>query len=118
MDYLLTFKPLNKTIKARSGETVLAAAKRHRVHIPTRCGAKAGCLMCKIQVENDQRSQLSPPGEAEIRKLGSLIEQGYRLSCQTRVIGNAEVMLPEDPLKAAVRKQLEAARAKEQDDLW
>ena len=118
MEYLLTFKPLKKTIKARSGETVLAAAKRHRVHIPTRCGAKAGCLMCKIQVEESQRAQLSPPCEAEIRKLGSLIQQGYRLSCQTRVKGNAEVILPEDTLKAAVRKQLEAARQQDQDELW
>ena len=45
-----------------------------------------------------------------------MIEQGYRLSCQARITNHIKVMIPEDPLKAAIRKQLEAARNRESDD--
>lgn len=72
--------------------------------------------MCKVQVDREQASALSPPSAAERRKLGPLLEQGVRLACQANVRGEAVVRLPEDPLKAAIRKQLE--RQREEEDLW
>lgn len=82
----------------------------------TRCGGNAGCLMCKVQVEPEQAAMLTPPSAAERRKLGPLLEQGVRLACQAVIRGEVAVQLPEDPLKAAIRKQLE--RQRDEEELW
>lgn len=116
MEHQIKFIPLGKTIKVRSGSSVLHAAREARVFIATRCGGNAGCLMCKVEVVQGHEAALTPPSDAERRKLGPLLEQGIRLACQARICGSAEVRLPEDPLKAAIRKQLEKQKA--DDDLW
>ncbi|MNI88362.1 Na(+)-translocating NADH-quinone reductase subunit F [compost metagenome] len=111
----IRFEPLGKTVKVRRGTSVLRAAREGRVLLKTRCGGNAGCLMCKVEVDPEHASALTPPTDAERRKLGSLLEQGIRLACQAYICGQAEVKLPEDPLKAAIRKQLEQNNS---DDLW
>ncbi len=117
VDYEVLFLPDQKKAKVRQHTNVLDASRRAGVRIPTRCGGKAGCLMCKVIIPKEERGHCLPPESKEIRKLGStLIEQGYRLSCQTRITNHVTVMIPEDPLKAAVRKQLEAARSRDLDD--
>lgn len=117
MSYEITFLPDGKKVTVRPYTTVLDAAKRAGVHIPTRCGGKAGCLMCKVTIAESERDNCLLPESKEIRKLGVvMLEQGTRLSCQTKVSGPLHVTVPEDPLKAAVRKQLEAARKRESDD--
>lgn len=116
MDFEVTFQPDGKKIKVRPNTHVLEAARRAGIKIPTRCGGKMGCLMCKVQIQHTEQKNCLPPKEAECRKLGSLIDQGFRLSCQTVITGNLMVNVPEDPLKAAIRKQLEAARRGDQDD--
>ncbi|MEK4511586.1 2Fe-2S iron-sulfur cluster binding domain-containing protein [Paenibacillus anaericanus] len=116
MEYQIKFIPQGRTLKVRPGTSVLRAAREARVFISTRCDGHAGCLMCKVEVEPEHESALTPPSDAELRKLGPLLDQGIRLACQAQICGSAEVRLPEDPLKAAIRKQLE--RQKENDDLW
>ncbi len=113
MDAEILFQPSGRSIKVRKGTTLLDAARRAGVHIATRCGGKASCFMCKVQVLPG--SKLLPVGEIESRKLAGLEEQGVRLSCQARANGNCEVEIPPDPLRAAVARQL--ARQQE-DDLW
>lgn len=115
MDYRIRFMPQDKSVKVRPGTTVLRAARDARVHFSTRCGGHAGCLMCKVEADAGSLRALSAPSEAERRKLGPLLERGIRLACQAKIIGSAEVHLPEDPLKAAIRKQLER---QQEDDLW
>jgi 2Fe-2S ferredoxin len=112
--HTVTFLPDNRSVTVRSGTTLLDASRRARVNIRTRCGGVAGCLMCKVIVTDDQAGFLQRPTDAESRKLGSMISEGVRLSCQARVHGNVIVTIPEDPLKAAIRKQLAA----QQDDDW
>jgi len=117
LEYEVLFLPDQKKVKVRPNTNVLDASRRAGVRIPTRCGGKAGCLMCKILVPDEERGHCSAPETKEIRKLGtSMMEQGYRLSCQTRITSHLKVIIPEDPLKAAIRKQLEAARNREPDD--
>jgi uncharacterized 2Fe-2S/4Fe-4S cluster protein (DUF4445 family) len=118
MDHEIMFQPAGKGIKVRQGTSVLNAARKAGIHIPTRCGGKAGCLMCKVEVDKQYMPALSRIGDAENRKLGSLTSNGIRLSCQAMIQGDVVVNIPEDSFKAAVRKQLEAARNKESDDLW
>lgn len=115
MDIEIRFDPAGKKVKVRKGTSVLAAARQGRIHIATRCGGNAGCLMCKVKVSEEDLAGLSAPTDAERHKLGNTLADGIRLACQAKVMGQAVVELPEDPLKAAIRKQLEMQR---NDDLW
>jgi ferredoxin, 2Fe-2S len=113
MNVEVTFLPDHKKISVRPGTSLLEASRKAKVMIRTRCGGQAGCLMCKVQVEDG--SSASPALEKERNKLGSLLDSGYRLACQAKAMGAVTVTVPEDPLKAAIRAQL----AKQQeDDLW
>lgn len=114
----VTFLPEGRSTLIMHGTSLLEAARRAGVVLPTRCGGKAACLMCKVTVEKEEASALRPPADAEKHKLGSLLEQGVRLACQTAVWGEVSVRVPEDPLKAAVRRRLEAARRGEAEELW
>jgi ferredoxin, 2Fe-2S len=101
----ITFKPKNKNIQARPGESILRAASKARVVISQRCGGKGACTMCKVFVEGG--SAVSPPKEAEVRMIGEEnLACGMRLACQTTVTGHVNVEVPESPLKAVVRAQL------------
>ncbi|AWB45023.1 ferredoxin [Paenibacillus sp. CAA11] len=116
MDVQITFLPQGKTVKVKQGTTVLSAARLARIHIATRCGGKASCMMCKVHTEPGAQNGLAALTAAEERKLGSLAGQGVRLACQAKLQGTATVRLPEDRLKAAIRRQLE--QQEEDDLLW
>lgn len=109
------FLPDERTVTVKSGKSLLEIARSTGVLIRTRCQGKAGCLMCKVDV---QGFGITSPTDAERRKLGVNSAQGLRLACQSR-IGSEEAQLivtvPEDPLKAAVRRRLQQ---QEDDDLW
>lgn len=114
----VTFQPDERRAVVKQGTTLLEAARKAGVVLPTRCGGKAACLMCKVTIGRESKDAVRPPDEAERRKLGSLLEQDVRLACQTAVQQELNVNVPEDPLKAAVRRRLEAARRGEMDELW
>lgn len=114
----VTFQPEGRKAAVMPGVTLLEAARKAGVVLPTRCGGKAGCLMCKVTVDKEYTEALGPPGDNESRKLGSMLESGTRLACQAAVINDLSVHVPEDPLKAAVRRRLEAARRGEAEELW
>lgn len=108
------FLPDDIHVRVRPGTTLLDAAKAAKAPVRTRCGGKAACLMCKVNVA-DQRGLNAPTLSEEI-KLGPLLRQGYRLACQAKVRGDVAVDVPEDPLKAAVRRQLARLRQSGDDD--
>lgn len=102
----VTFVDPNKEASVPSGKTLLEAAGRARVPLSSRCGGNGQCLTCKVIIA-DQKG-ITPLTDKEIRMLGhSLIKQGYRLACQSKVLGDTEIQLPESPLKAAIRAQLQ-----------
>jgi 2Fe-2S ferredoxin len=107
----VTFLPDQKKIRVKPGTPVLGAAKSARVVIRSRCGGNASCMMCKVIVRD--QSGLSPMKMNEERKLGNLKDENYRLACQARVVRPVTVEIPEDPLKSAIRAQLEKQK---QDD--
>lgn len=115
MDAEIEFRPSGKSVKVKRGTTVLEASRKAGAIIPTRCGGKASCFMCKVKVLPG--SELLPIGDAERRKLGALADDGMRLSCQARAAGRVAVEIPPDPLRAAVARQL-ARQKEEEDGLW
>ncbi|QHT60526.1 2Fe-2S iron-sulfur cluster binding domain-containing protein [Paenibacillus lycopersici] len=115
MNVEITFLPSGRSVLVRAGTTVLDASRKAGVPIRTRCDGKAACLMCKVTMPHTS-SGLSPLNDNERRKLAGLERSGTRLACQTRVFGRAVVEVPEDPYRAAVRKQM--MRQAEDDELW
>ncbi|WP_127530766.1 2Fe-2S iron-sulfur cluster-binding protein [Paenibacillus kobensis] len=115
--YEVTFLPSGKQAKVRPGTSVLDASRRAGLSIATRCGGKAACLMCKVRDASGRQAGLSAVADNERYKLGGMHEEGYRLACQAKVTGDASIEVPEDPLHAAIRKQLERQR-EEEDSLW
>ncbi|MBE0335895.1 MULTISPECIES: 2Fe-2S iron-sulfur cluster-binding protein [Paenibacillus] len=116
MDVHITFKPSGRRVQVGQGTTLLQAARKANVYIPTRCDGKAACLMCKVHISQERAVHAGQPSDAERRKLGPLLDEGIRLSCQARAQSDVEVTIPEDRLKAAVRRQLE--RQAQEDELW
>lgn len=51
------FWPQGKKVKVRQGTNVLRAAREARLHIATRCGGQAACLLCKVRVEKGARAR-------------------------------------------------------------
>ncbi|MBD2861323.1 MULTISPECIES: 2Fe-2S iron-sulfur cluster-binding protein [Paenibacillus] len=113
MTFDIRFLPDDKSVRVKPGTSVLDASRKARVLIRTRCGGNAACLMCKVSAESGEG--LSAPSDNEKHKLGNQLTEGVRLACQAKVTGNCTVIIPEDPLKAAVRAQLAKQR---EDDLW
>jgi 2Fe-2S ferredoxin len=110
----IRFLPVGKTIKTRSGQTVIHAAKANRVVIPQRCGGHASCLMCKVIVEE---GRLGPPTALERRKLSEYdLNRGVRLACQAKTTDqDCTLRIPENKLKSVVQAALERQRAEEDD---
>lgn len=103
-DYIY-FYPNEKKVPIKNGATILKTATNNRIYIKHKCGGKGSCLTCKVQIED--QIGISRPNDIELRKLGAeTIEKGTRLACQAKVFKSVKVEIPEDPLKRAIRKQL------------
>ena len=111
----VTFWPEGKTVDVRSGTTLLVASRQAGIGLTVRCDGKASCLMCKVTLHPEHGGVgLSPLSAVESRKLGEDGER--RLGCQTRVTGDCHAVIPESPLKAVIRRQLERQAAEDDDD--
>ncbi|GAC41872.1 2Fe-2S iron-sulfur cluster-binding protein [Paenibacillus popilliae] len=114
----VTFTSAGKVIDVVRAATILAAARQAGVAVRTRCGGKAGCLLCKVNVSGDAHA-VTAPTPPEVRKMGIKETLGARLACQVRLngrTGSVTVEVPEDPLIALVRRKLEEQRG--ESSLW
>jgi len=83
-------------LAAQSGPLLFALA-RQNIHLPTACGGRGLCGLCKIKV----LSGAGPVNEIEKKKLKpEEIADGMRLSCQVTVADGLSVLIPERLLSA------------------
>jgi uncharacterized 2Fe-2S/4Fe-4S cluster protein (DUF4445 family) len=92
--FRVTFEPSGKAVDVTAGGTLLEAAEAADVHLNASCSGKGLCGKCRLivasgNVETEPSALLS---EDEIRK-------DYVLACQSRVIGDAVVRIPEEALE-------------------
>lgn len=110
----IRFEPHGKQAEVRNGVTILAAARMAKVPLQSKCGGRGACTTCKVQVHS-----VAPPSALSRMERHMLSEQmirdGYRLGCQCTVTGDADVIVPEDPLRRTIRLQLEAARREREE---
>ncbi|MFP4546133.1 MAG: 2Fe-2S iron-sulfur cluster-binding protein, partial [Methanomassiliicoccales archaeon] len=87
--YSVTFFPKNVTVEVEKGTTILDAAFEAGVSIDSVCGGKGTCGRCKVIVDG----AVSSP-ETELIDEGEW-ENGYRLACQTEIMSDAIVFVPQ-----------------------
>lgn len=87
----VTFHPAGKQVQVEQGENLLRAAMLAGVQFSASCGGSGTCGKCRLLVEKgkfeaDPSARLSTADQ----------EKGYTLACNTRVMSDLEVRLPED----------------------
>ena len=81
----------SKAIHVGAGGTLLAALAAHRIFIPSACGGKGSCGVCKVDVENGGGSLL-PTETSHITRREA--RESCRLSCQVKVKQDMGIRLP------------------------
>lgn len=83
----MTVMPLNKTVEAPTGATILQALIEAGIEQPRQCGGEANCGTCHIFVQEGRKS-LSKVQRLENERLDTIVGVGSksRLACQA-VIG-------------------------------
>jgi len=83
----------DRSLKVEGGSSLLSSLAANKIFIPSACGGKATCGLCKVKVM-EGAGPLLPTEEPyltpEERK------DGVRLSCQVKVKGNLRVYIPEE----------------------
>jgi ferredoxin len=87
----ITFATSGRTVDFPDGDDVnlLRVAIRNECGVPYRC-ASGNCGTDRVRVEAGAEN-LSPPRARERTRLGELLDEGYRLCCQTYVSGDVTV---------------------------
>ena len=88
----------NKTsIPVFGDETLLNVLSQNKIFIPSACGGKATCGLCKCKV-TEGGGDIKPTEEPYLSKKDR--EEGIRLSCQVKVKDQMKIEIPESMLNA------------------
>ncbi len=82
-----------KKLSVTGGSTLLSTLAQEKIFIPSACGGKATCGLCKVSILEGAGPLLlteEPYISLEERK------QNMRLSCQVKVKSNMKLLIPED----------------------
>ncbi len=90
--HTLFFEPFGRRITAETGTTLFQAALTNGIQLRADCGEKGTCGKCRVIVDNPDH--LSPPTDAELRKLKGR-DATHRLACQAQIQGDLHVTVPE-----------------------
>jgi uncharacterized 2Fe-2S/4Fe-4S cluster protein (DUF4445 family) len=95
---MIDFPQSGRQVEPHEGETLLQITQRAGLPLPSACGGKGTCGKCRIILEATGDKSPPPPTEKENQVLGRLVEQGYRLACETPAVGSARVQIPPESL--------------------
>ena len=79
-----------KTLKARAGATLLSTLAEQKIFVPSACGGKGSCGVCKVEVHAGGGTLL--PTESGLVSRGEA-RNGVRLSCQVKVKQDMKIHL-------------------------
>jgi uncharacterized 2Fe-2S/4Fe-4S cluster protein (DUF4445 family) len=86
------YQPFDKTTRVPPGTTLFSAAHWIGLPIDSTCGGRGTCGKCKVQVVQGGL-EVTPSDRKQLRP-GEL-EEGWRLSCQSKVYQDTTVTVPE-----------------------
>lgn len=84
-----------ETKDAQLGDTLLTVLLTHDIKVPSPCGGKATCKQCKVQVLDNS---VAPVESDKATFTRTELQEGWRLSCQTKVRKKIKVKVPESCL--------------------
>ena len=91
----------DRTVRIPRGWSVLEASRSHHIAHVSTCGGRARCSTCRVRVIAGE-GQCPPPAETERLTLRRIhADEGTRLACQLRPMGNISVV----PLLTAVQRK-------------
>lgn len=83
----------DKQFTVDGGSSLLNTLSGQKIFIPSACGGKATCGLCKVQIL-EGAGPLLPTEEPYLSP--DERESGYRLSCQIKVKTNLKILIPEE----------------------
>jgi 2Fe-2S ferredoxin len=88
----ITFLPMNQTVEAKEGETILEAAVAHDIPLQHACGGFCACTTCHVIVKQGEQ-HLTEMEEDEEERLDRAtgVTLRSRLGCQAKVNGDITV---------------------------
>ncbi len=87
-----------RTISAPEGISLLQALKNENVFLPSACGGRGICGLCRLRILENAPENLTPQ---ELTHLGSAEQNdNFRLACQVRLQRDLRVLIPESFLSA------------------
>lgn len=93
------------TVQARTGSSLLEAARAAGLEVAATCGGRGRCCSCRVRI---LKGDVAPASVQDRIQLGSEgVRERFRLSCQTRVVGDCSVLVV--PPKTEVGHQILAA---------
>ena len=85
----VTFHPTGEMVEVERGTTLLETAKDAGIFIASICGGDGICGKCRLIIK-DGEVEASPTTHLSREE----IQAGYVLACQTKVVGDVEVLIP------------------------
>ena len=82
-----------KMLKVEGGSSLLSTLAGQKIFIPSACGGKATCGLCKVQV-TEGAGPLLPTEEPYLSDTERA--DNYRLSCQVKIKNNIRIIIPEE----------------------
>ncbi len=83
----------DKVLKVEGGSSLLSLLASNKIFIPSACGGKATCGLCKVQVL-EGAGPLLPTEEPYLSD--DERKNNFRLSCQVKVKNNIQILIPEE----------------------
>lgn len=79
----------NKTVQAARGDSILEVVQAAGIEMSATCGARGRCRSCRVKLT---KGSFSPPTLQDRVQLGTeAVREGFRLGCQTQVLGDCQV---------------------------
>lgn len=88
----ITFLPMNQTVEAKPGQTILEVAEQNEIPLQHACGGFCACTTCHVIVKEGEEN-LSTAEEDEEERLDRAtgVTLKSRLGCQAKVNGDVIV---------------------------
>lgn len=97
---IVTILPDGLRIQADTELTLLEALRKVSIQLPAICGGRGVCGKCRVRIV---KGGLTAPTEAEKRHLDRMVDSGFRLACQAKLIGDTILDITQD--RASLVKQ-------------
>ncbi len=82
-----------ESLKVTGGSMVLSTLSNNKIFVPSACGGKATCGLCKLVIR-EGAGPILPTEEPYLSP--DEIQKGVRLCCQVKVKRNLKLMIPEE----------------------